>query len=75
MTPEQSVKAKHFATSGYRVEPTSNGGFIVLRDGGQPGMRHESAAFTTGEDLLQWLRVGHAAPEPTFVVQHTMLRR
>lgn len=69
MTPEQITKARSFATSGYCVEPTINGGFNLIRRGRETGIRNEDvAAFTNAEDLLKYLGKAHEQDGHEFVV-------
>lgn len=75
MTPDQTLVARSFVASGYMVENSSNGGFIVRkRDERHSGMRCEEAAFTNAADLLRFLHAGHGVDVAPFVIPTELLR-
>lgn len=59
----KAATAKDFVASGYTVEPTCNGGFVMFRGNRESfsPIKSDVSAFSDSADLLDYLREGHGA--------------
>ena len=60
MSDLEAFEKRDFIRPGYEVRPALNGGFVVTSRS-SPNVMSPFVAFSSADDLLQWLTSAHAA--------------